>query len=69
MKPLIFWIIVTIFLAGCSALAPKTTSEIAKYIDTYCLTADEIMRQSMRNEINALTQIGDIEVTCARAGE
>jgi len=51
-------------LNGCSALAPKTTSEIANYFDAYCLTMSEEQRQLIRDDFNAQTRLATVEVTC-----
>lgn len=64
MKPLLLSLLLTLSLVGCSSMMPQTTESMAKYIDTYGLTADQVLRESMRNEINALTKYCDIQVTC-----
>lgn len=58
------FLVIAVVLSGCSTMFPQTTESIAKYVDGYCLAADEIVRESMRLEINNLTQIGDVKITC-----
>jgi len=57
-------ILISLILAGCSTWNEKAAPEVAKYIDTYCATTDEFSRAQLRESINSLTKMGDIEVTC-----
>ncbi len=52
---------------GCAVLNESLTeadSEVARWIDTYCLNTVESVRAERRAAINELTKVGDIAVTC-----
>lgn len=57
-------ILISLVLTGCSTWNERAAPEVAKYIDTYCATTDEFTRAQLRESINSLTSLGDIEVTC-----
>lgn len=56
-------ILISLVLTGCSTWNEKAAPEVAKYIDTYCATTDEFTRAQLRESINSLTQICDVEIT------
>ena len=68
MKKLLMMIYASVFalslMAGCSALMPNTTKQLAVFVDNYCLMSDELQREAIRNDFNAQTKIGDVEITC-----
>lgn len=68
MKTLI--LVLAVSLSGCSALAPKTTAELVKAVQRYCVLPQQD-RLLVRGQANAELKAVDIKVCvdCAGTGD
>lgn len=56
-------LVAVLLMTGC-ATVDKSTGEMAKGADTWCLTVPESMRLAERDAINELTQIATVRIDC-----